>query len=205
MKKEVGRYEPDIYFYLNEPAREAFVRDLLHPTTVLAEPDRTFPEEKYLARVGPGPQRTGAQARGIQSDLRQLYGVMRVHQLCRQSGIAYDWILRLRTDMEITHPPEPLESLDPHFIYIPKFANWYGYNDRFAIGPPALMDVYMNRFDILDTYFDAGGTFHPEALLAWQLRRHHIPVARTAIRFNLLRMDGSRDGHYWNPQWCDVP
>ena len=107
--------------------------------------------------------------------------------------------------MEITRPPEPLDSLDPHFIYIPKFANWYGYNDRFAIGPPALMDLYMNRFKDLDTYFDAGGTFHPESFLAWQLRRHHIAVARTNITFNLLRMDGSRDGHYWNRQWCDVP
>jgi hypothetical protein len=137
--------------------------------------------------------------------LRQLYGLLRVNQLCRSTGIAYDWVIRLRPDVEFIQLPEPLESLDPNFIYVPRINNWYGYSDRFNFGSPALMNVYMERYTEHRSFMLAGGKHHLESYLAHTLRRHHIPIARTNATFNLLRMDGTRDEPYRNLAWGDVP
>jgi hypothetical protein len=192
-----GCYSPDIYFYLNEPEHEALVRRVAHPKLLLAEPDAPQPEKHYR-------QCTHAGNVGVQSILRQFHGLMRVNELRKSSGIAYDWAVRIRTDLEIIRSPEPFEELSERIIYVPKFANWCGYNDRFAIGPPELMDIYMERYPELETFVADTGVFHAESFLAYHLRRHQVPVGRTNILFNLLRVNGKRDEPAWGGQWGDV-
>src|SRR4051794_7171165 len=102
--KHLGGYSPDVYYYLNEPEKEGLVRELVRPRAILAEPDPVLPEHNYHTRLGPG---LGA----VQNDLRQLYGMMKVNELCRSTGIVYDWVIRIRPDLEITRGPEPLETL----------------------------------------------------------------------------------------------
>src|SRR4051812_19537962 len=85
--KHFQRYAPDVYYYLNEPEKESLVTDLVRPKRIVAEPDPVLPEHDYHMRLGPG-------LRAVQNDLRQMYGLMRVNQLCRSTGIPYDWIIR---------------------------------------------------------------------------------------------------------------
>ncbi len=192
-----AQYAPDIYCFLNEPDQERTVRDLLQPRLLVAEADSPLPEKEYHSRLGPG-------VNALQNDLRQLHGLLRVNQLCNSSGIAYDWIARLRTDLLFTRPPEPLGNLSPHAIYIPRFSNWIGYNDRFAMGPPHLMNIYMDRFTGFDAYFNRGGVFQMESYLAWCLRKHEVPVARTVTEFDTLRAGGTRDEPYRHHGWGDI-
>ena len=178
-------YTPDLYFYLNEPAQEPAVRALIRPTLLLAEPDHKLPEKNYHSRIGPG-------VNDIQNDLRQMHGLLRVNALRKSTGIAYDWIVRLRADLFFTRSPAPLSELSPHAVYLPGFSNFFGYNDRFAFGPPHLMDIYMDRFTTFDDYFTNGGEFHMESFLAWTVRKNQIPIARTTAEFDTLRLDGTR-------------
>src|SRR6201993_3006447 len=120
--KYFGQYAPDVYYYLNETDKKAKVEGLLHPKAIIAEPDPLLPEHNYHTRLGPG-------LRAVQNDLRQLYGLMRVNQLCRESGIDYQWIVRIRPDLEIIREPEPFNQLNLACIYIPKINNWFGYSD----------------------------------------------------------------------------
>ncbi len=189
-------YETDVYCYFNEPEKESFVQALLSPTRIITEPEHNFPDSDYDKRLGPGVNR-------VQNDLRQLNGLKRVNQLRRSTGIVYDWVFRIRADNEFTTPPEPLETLDRSFIYIPRFSNWFGYNDKFGFGPPELMDVYMERFGDFDAYFQGGGTFQMESFLAFHLRRNRIPVARTQTVFNTRRSETERDPPYWGHMWGD--
>jgi hypothetical protein len=190
-------HDLDTYVYLNEPAKEDLVRRLVSPRLLVAEPDPQLPEYNYATR-----QATGVNS--IQNDLRQLHSMMRVNQLRRTTGIAYDWVVRCRPDLKVLVPLEALESFRPLQIYIPKFANSFGYNDRFAIGPPHLMDVYMERYPAFDAFFRRGGTFHMESFLAYHLRLHQVPVARTNFQFSLLRLDGSEVAPDWAVCFGDV-
>jgi len=198
--KYLGRYSPDVYYYLNEPEKEGRVRELLRPRGLLAEADPVLPEHDYHTRLGPG-------LRAVQNDLRQMYGMMKVNELCRSTGVAYDWVVRIRPDVEITRGPEPLESLDPALLYIPRINNWFGYSDRFAIGPPGLMDVYMGRYTAFDAYFKEGGVFQMESFLAYHLRNQGIKIGRTQTVFNMLKVDKkgmlTRDPPYASPEWGD--
>jgi hypothetical protein len=193
---QFSRYETDVYCYFNETEKESLVQSLVHPVRMVVEPDQRFPEEDYAKRLGPG-------VNDVQNDLRQLNGLMRVNQLRRSTGIAYDWAFRIRADVELTTPPEPLETLDRSFIYIPRFRNWFGYNDKFAFGPPHLMDIYMERFSHFNAYFQGGGEFQMESFLAFHLRDNRVKVARTQAIFNTRRSETRRDPPYWGQGWGD--
>jgi hypothetical protein len=197
-QRHLGRYQPDVYFYVTEIDRADYVEKLVHPKAMRVEPDVVLPEHDYAQRLGPG-------IRGLQNDLRQLWGMTQVNQLCRSAGIAYDWVIRIRPDIEITRGPEPLESLDPSFVYIPKVNNWYGYSDRVGFGPQSLMNVYLERYAEFHDFMQNGGIVQMEMNLAYHLRKHRIPVARTCLLSNLLRMNGTRDEPYSSLAWGDVP
>lgn len=199
IQQTFAHYSPDVYVYLNEPEREAAVRSLVHPTPLRlrVEADLKLDERDYASRIGPG-------VNDIQNDLRQMYGLQRVNALRKSWGVQYDWVVRLRSDLAITAPPEPLEALSPSVIYVPRFSNWFGYNDRFAIGHPKLMDTYMDRYYGFPSYFELGGVFHMESYLAYWLRMYEIPVGRTRVVFDVLRTDGKRDAPCWGPAYGDI-
>jgi hypothetical protein len=159
---------------------------LFRPAVAVIEPQHEMPERgEYSLQMGRGCQ-------GVQRVLKQLWGLRRVWQVFEASGIEADVIVRCRPDLDFLVPPEPFVGRG---WQVPTFANWWGFNDRFAIGDVPSMRKYFTRLDRLDEYIDKGGIFHPETLLAWSM--DGVPVARTRAVFASVRLDGSRDEPVW--------
>lgn len=85
---------------------------------------------------------------------------------------------------------------------IPRFANYWGLNDRFAIMRRRVAARYFTRFDRLDEYIDMKGMFHPETFLFWSMA--DMIVTRTDAVFDTVRQDGSRDLPFFNKEMGDV-
>jgi hypothetical protein len=174
----------------DEDAEKAF---LLKPNILVIE-EQPYIEEKreYAWQIGRG-------CHGIQSVLRQLWAMQRVWHIFSNSGIEADCVVRLRPDLVFRTPPEAPKD---DAIYIPKFCNYWGYNDRFAFGKRCWMETYFNRFSKLDEYILRGGIFHPESFLAYAL--HLLPIKRTSAIFDTLRKDGSLDVAVAKEEWGDI-
>jgi hypothetical protein len=127
---------------------------------------------------------------GVQAVLRQFWFLKEVNNLKTDAEVRrdkkYKWVIRLRPDTMFFNDIEDLSTLDPNKIYIPKFSNFYGYNDRFAFGGSEAMDVYNNRFHYIDTFPE----FHPESMLKYCLDINKIPVERTNSHFFTVRNTG---------------
>lgn len=65
-------------------------------------------------------------------------------------------------------------------------------NDQFAFGSGEIMDRYAERILHIKSYFDNGMVFHAETSLYWHLRYCKVPIRRTRITYDLLRMNGWR-------------
>lgn len=174
----------------DEQAYDAF---LFKPSVCVIEKQPEIPERKeYAWQIGRG-------CHGIQTNLRQLWALKRVWEVFEAFKIEADCVVRMRPDLDFSVPPEEPKT---DAIYIPKFANYWGYNDRFAYGPRRLMEKYFKRMEVLDYYIDRGGIFHPESFLGWRLE--HEDVKRTDAVFDSVRMDGSRDRPAYGKEWGDI-
>lgn len=126
---------------------------------------------------------------GVQAVLRQFWFLKEVNKLkteaetCRNKP--YKWVIRLRPDTLFLNGIEDLTNLNPDNIYIPKFSNFFGYNDRFAFGGSNVMDVYNNRLDRIDECPD----FHPESILKFCLDSANIGISRTSAEFYTVRLN----------------
>jgi hypothetical protein len=168
---------------------------LLRPKALCIEPQSEMSERKeYTWQLGRGCQ-------GVQGVLKQLWGLDRCWQLYESSGVQYDWVVRCRADLKILKRSEDPHQLPPA-VYIPKFCNFFGYNDRFAFGPHAAMKRYFTRRTLLDQYINEGNIFHPESFLAWTLKG--LPVARTNVVFSTLRENGVLTQPVYKAEWADV-
>jgi hypothetical protein len=81
---------------------------------------------------------------------------------------------------------EDLSKQTPESVYVPTFSNFFGYNDRFAYGGSEVMDVYNDRFDMVDQCPE----FHPESMLKYCLDSQGISVKDTEARFLTIRKNG---------------
>lgn len=82
----------------------------------------------------------------VRNFLLQLYSLERVSELWWPHRNAYDAIIYMRPDMDFftkLKAPFPLKN---NTLYAPDFHEWWGTNDRFAIGVPRVMEVYGHRF-----------------------------------------------------------
>jgi len=187
---------PDATFVIHavadDDADKAF---LFKPAVTVIEPQYEMPERReYSVQIGNG-------CHGVQRVLKQLWGLRRVWQVFKGSGIEADVVVRCRPDIEFRVPPEqPCAG----GIYVPRFSNWFGLNDRFAFGSLTAMRTYFRRLDWLDEYIDAGGIFHPETFLAATMRNGGHSVRRTQAVFATLRPDGTLDEPVWIPQAGDL-
>jgi hypothetical protein len=136
-----------------------------------------------------------------------------VQQVVRQlRGLAFAWrdfcatedpkhfhiIVRARPDSLFYVPPESAAEMTPDgALHVPRFANWWGLNDRFAWGTPDVMERYFTRLSRLDEYIDAGGVFHAETFLAWAMQG--VPIKRSRAVFASVRDDGTRDEPVYFP------
>lgn len=199
------KYAPDIYIYSHEPRDLESIR-LVTPsslkvrTTVFEEPDDPQPEHDYASHLGTG-------VKSLQVDLRQLNDLQSLSRRVRGTGIVYDWVIRLRTDLDMITLPEPLECLDPRFAYVPTHDNWFGLCDRFMMGPPALVHKAMERYDHLPEFWEAHHVFHMESFLAWAMRDEIQAglIARTRTTFGIARTSGEIVPPFRNSKWMDSP
>ena len=178
---------PDVPFVVHavadHDAEKAFA---FKPAVTVIEPQfEIFERREYSWQMGRG-------CHGVQRVLKQLWGLARVWEVFETSGIEADTVVRMRADLVFTKPPERPTGVGVH---VPKFANWWGLNDRFAFGDLHAMRAYFTRASRLDEYIDAGGIFHPETFLAWAMKGY--AVHRTQAVFSTLRVDGSHDEPVW--------
>lgn len=188
----IGPY--DLFMYLSdEPESEVATR--LNPTVLQVEPDRPIPE---------GPLIQGVNCRfktGVQPYLQQLYGLKRVNDLRltheHLHGVWYDRVIRCRPDLFFLHPFTWIDALDLRYVHIPDFHGFEGVNDRFAVGSPEHMDVYMRQIDTIFIQATAWTAKNPEAppvsaemCTASHLRRHGVPMRQLKLRFNRVRLHG---------------
>jgi hypothetical protein len=125
--------------------------------------------------------------------INQVRGYQLVNQLRRDTeierGITYDLIIRCRPDIDFVGPIDfiDFEQVTDHII-VPKFHRWSGYNDRFAIGPRDLMDVYFNVIDDHPRQRQFDKLLHPERSLMRHLQFNNIPVKQDSrIKFRRIR------------------
>jgi hypothetical protein len=191
---QLRSFYPDAFWVIHaakdEDSDKAF---LLKPSVVVIE-EQPYIEEKreYAWQIGRG-------CHGIQSVLRQLWAMDRVWEIYRKSGIDADCVVRMRPDLIFRTPPE---SPRDDAIYIPKFCNYWGLNDRFAYGKSSMMANYFTRFSRINEYISKGGIFHPESFLAYAIEG--MPIKRTDAVFDTLRKDGSLDVAVSKKEWGDI-
>lgn len=192
--EQLRSFYPDAFWVIHaakdEDSDKAF---LLRPNVVVIEEQPYIEEKKeYAWQIGRG-------CHGIQSVLRQLWAMNRAWEIYKKSGFESDCVVRLRPDLVFRAFPEvPKDDA----VYIPKFCNYWGLNDRFAFGRTSWMEAYFTRAKKLDEYIIRGGIFHPESFLAYAL--HLLPIKRTDAVFDTLRKDGSLDVAVSKEEWGDI-
>lgn len=132
----------------------------------------------------------GRGVHGVQQVLQQLFGLSKVWDTYVASGGDHDWIVRCRPDIRFTVSPES-EEFRGGQLMIPRFCNYWGYNDRFAIMRQEVAMRYFTRMDILDSYLHDGGIFHPETFLKWCME--DCRMVRTEALFHTVRKNGEMD------------
>eukprot|EP00961_Rhodomonas_salina_P066263 890146-Rhodomonas_salina.1 len=104
-----------------------------------------------------------------------MYSFFRVNQIRKAReqvyGFHYDWVLHLRADVLFVYPIPSIETLSPDRITLPAFhTDRPGcspcLNNRFAVGPADLMDVYMDMYQHMDR--------EPERCLWHEAHLHHF-------------------------------
>lgn len=170
-----------MHTYLDEDSYKA---DLLNPIRCVIEPDRQMPERKeYTFQVG-------RYCHGVQGVLKQLWTLKRSYEIYKNSNLQHEWIVRCRPDIFFTSKLEDdIYSWECDLI-LPKFSNWWGYCDRFAIMKSSVAASYFNRLDIIDRYINDGGIFHPETFLKVAIDETGCVIKRTSVTFDTVRKNG---------------
>jgi hypothetical protein len=156
------------------PRSEEELRDLIGPQLVglAVEPQIAF-------EVPPEWKKLVPQGSSIFNLVSMTYGIREANRLRVESGRDYDAVVRARSDIRllgpITIPPAPLIELGKRPYFLP-----FGkpeIQDQFAIGDPAVMDLYAGLYDHLGDFHAEGRKFHPETYFAWWLHKCGIVVS----------------------------
>lgn len=135
---------------------------------------------------------------GVQTYLQQLLGLAQSDTLRKQyeksTGTRYRCVIRCRADLFFLKPVDNIRQLDLNYLYVPDFHPYDGCNDRFAIGNPEDMSIYMSKFDSVHAYArdwlknrDCALPISAEMFTAGHLRNHNIRVRPLSVRFNRVR------------------
>jgi len=179
---------------------DAWKLELFEPTRAVVEKQPDLDEKNYIHRTGRG-------VIGVQQVLRMFWAMEESYKLMEkvqaERGTPYDWVIRLRPDTLFFSDIEDLSTCDPTACYLPTFCNYWGYQDRFAFGGPAVMKTYHDKLALIDDYIAQGGIYHPESMLKWMIDRVNTPVRRTEIMFDTLRKNGQRIRAVWDATYGD--
>ena len=89
-------------------------------------------------------------------------------------GVRYEFFIRSRPDSVLNYAKTTLSLPNNSAILIPNENQFFGYNDRFAIGPTTLMKKYMQRWhDLRSCHIK---NIHSESFLKATLNRYGINV-----------------------------
>ena len=128
-----------------------------------------------------------------------LWSLKQVTSLWSPKAAEYSKVIYLRPDM---YYPCPIDikwiQNQSHAIYMPYFQRITynknydrAVNDRFAIGAPATMKIYGNRFDEALAYSKTK-VLHSETFLEDTLSRHHIHIQYIHYHFIRVRANGAK-------------
>jgi hypothetical protein len=158
----------------------------------LAAADSSFDLKQLLKYGDPWPENPIISARNM---VRQLYSLRRVSQLWAPYAHRYKYCIYLRPDLHFTADLDMNRTrprLDNGTISTPDFAQFGGLNDRFAIGTPAVMQIYGSRADqLLDYVLRLKRKPHAEAFLLHAMRSRGIRNIDSSVRFKRMRAGGS--------------
>lgn len=186
--RSIGKYDLFAAVALDENTSKL---NLFNPKKAIVTQQPWLDEKKYIEnnlQIRDVPfEAARPLISGVQAVLRQHWFLKEVNKLKTEAEIArnkpYKWVIRLRPDTMFINGIEDLSILNPDCIYIPKFSNFFGYNDRFAFGGSAVMDIYNNRFDRIDECPE----FHPETILKYCLDTSYVTINRTSATFFTVR------------------
>ncbi len=107
--------------------------------------------------------------------LKQMYHLEKCNDMVLQSGIKYDYMIRLRPDMAFARPisPPSLTLLPGKIRVISKTNCCCGNEDLFAMGTFEDMQVYMNRLRLLNHY-PGEENWSSETFLTWTMKHHGL-------------------------------
>jgi hypothetical protein len=127
----------------------------------------------------------------LDNHIRALWSLKQVTSLWKNTHVQYDAIIYLRPDVLFlkTLDVKLLSKLSNDMIYIPDFQLHNGCNDRFAIGNPAVMEIYGNRFKGALGY-SKFNKLHSEQYLAYTLQNANIQIQLIPFFFKRIRANG---------------
>ena len=187
--------EVDTFFHVAENNDSFKVEKYFNPTALRIEKDPPVEEEELI--FYPGIRGTKKQY------LRMLHSRKKVNELRldyeKENHINYDCIIASRLDVKYFTSVDDSSKLDLNYVYIPDFHGFSkvlggGYNDRFAIGNSANMDIYFRLYDYLRPYCLDGHIIHGETtlhhhLVSCDIKTKYIPVRFTRVRENGDQID----------------
>jgi SAM-dependent methyltransferase len=107
----------------------------------------------------------------------------------QETGIRYDIVIRLRTDLMFTDKFDIRRALNK--LCVPNIGQFYNnaMNDQFAIGPYKDICVYLSLYDHIVEYFNGRVTsmLRPELLLKYHLNKSGISYIEENISYHILR------------------
>jgi hypothetical protein len=123
----------------------------------------------------------------IYYQLKQFQSVFNmVKEYEKDNNMTFDYVMRLRPDLEFKSIFN--WNLFEDSIITPSEDYFRGYNDRFAVGPRNLMEVYMNRLDYwMSENDDINFTTQNEVNLKHHLDNHNILVNKIPIGLQYIR------------------
>ena len=148
-------------------------------------PDLTYQKSKYKYQEFQLDSENDTKL--IYYQLKQFQSVFKiVEEYEKNNNMTFDYVMRLRPDLEIKSIFN-WKSLG-EFIITPSEDHFRGYNDRFAIGPRNLMEIYMNRLDYwISENDDINFTTQNEVNLKHYLDNHNILVNKIPIDLQYIR------------------
>jgi hypothetical protein len=124
----------------------------------------------------------------LDNHILALYSLYQLTQLWKNK--TYDYIIYLRPDVLFINPllPSYFENLNNNTIVLPNF-HQNPVNDRFAIGTPAVMKIYGERYNLAYQY-SLNKKLHAEEYLNYILKINSIKVIKINFKFYRIRANG---------------
>jgi hypothetical protein len=148
-------------------------------------PDLTYQKSKYKYQDFQLDSENDPKL--IYYQLKQFQSVFNmVKEYEKDNNMTFDYVMRLRPDLEFKSIFN--WNLFEDSIITPSEDYFRGYNDRFAVGPRNLIEVYMNRLDYwMSENDDINFTTQNEVNLKHHLDNHNILVNKIPIGLQYIR------------------